>query len=98
MKKEDEKLIAELIKKYKISEKNTEDEDVRFVMKAIAFVLKVEANREKNKLSIQETLCLMLLSSGENPDKCADLLGISAKTVTTYEQRYRKKLGAKNRA
>ena len=34
MKKEDEKLIAELIKKYKISEKNSEDEDVKFVMKA----------------------------------------------------------------
>lgn len=50
-----------------------------------------------NPLTVREMTCLILLANGKNPDQCADLLGISKSSVTTYEQRLREKLGAKNR-
>lgn len=50
-----------------------------------------------NPLTVREMTCLILLANGKNPDQCADLLGISKRSVTTYEQRLREKLGAKNR-
>lgn len=51
----------------------------------------------KNPLSLREMLCLVLLASGKNPPRCADLLNISPTSVMTYELRIRKKLKARNR-
>jgi DNA-binding CsgD family transcriptional regulator len=42
-------------------------------------------------------ICLLLLASGKNPPRCADILNISVNSIMTYEMRIRKKLGAKNR-
>lgn len=51
----------------------------------------------KNPLSLREMVCLVLLASGKNPPRCADLLNISTTSVMTYELRIRKKLKARNR-
>jgi DNA-binding NarL/FixJ family response regulator len=51
----------------------------------------------KNPLSVQEVTCLILLSLGLKPEQCSELMGIATKTLMTYEQRIRKKLGASNR-
>lgn len=99
MKKEDEKILADLMKKYNFADRGKiSNEDIEFVMASISYVLKVRPNlNSNNPLSIREILCLAFLAAGKNPDKCADLLGISAKTIKTYEQRIREKLGARNR-
>lgn len=51
----------------------------------------------ENPLTLREMTCLILLAMGKSPPQCADLLGISVRSVTTYEERIRKKLGARNR-
>lgn len=51
----------------------------------------------QNPLSLREMLCLLLLASGKNPPRCADILNISVNSVITYETRIRKKLGARTR-
>lgn len=99
MKKQDEKILADLLKRCAFANKGAlSGEDIEFVMAAIAYLLKMRPNLVPgNPLSVREMLCLTLLATGKNPEQCADLLGISVKSVMTYEQRLRKKLGAKNR-
>lgn len=87
--------LHELIKQYKLSDEDKSLLDL--VIANIVYISKLRPNMKDKLLSPMELLCLILLSIGKNPDQCADLMGISVKTVRTYEQRARKKLGAKNR-
>ena len=51
----------------------------------------------RNPLTLIEMACLTLLGTGKNPAQCADWLNLTEASVTTYEKRIRKKLGAHNR-
>lgn len=87
--------LQELIRQYKLSE---DDKSLlELVIANIVYISKLRPNMKDKLLSPMELLCLILLTIGKNPDQCADLMGISVKTVRTYEQRARKKLGARNR-
>lgn len=64
----------------------------------IAQITKIKPNvSENNPLSLREMTCLILLAIGMNPARCSDLLNISINSLSTYEDRIRKKLGATNR-
>lgn len=64
----------------------------------IAQITKIKPNvSANNPLSLREMTCLILLAIGMNPARCADLLNISIHSLSTYEDRIRKKLGARNR-
>lgn len=102
MRKEDDKLLADLFNKYQ----SVEDTDLladskrmlELLFASITYTSGIRPNLQlQSPLSIKETLCLILLAVGKTPDQCADLLGLSAKSVGTYEKRIRHKLGARNR-
>jgi|GEM_PF-6390886 len=95
VKKEDEIMLRKLIKNYKSS--NGSKDSLELMVAGVTYVSKLKPNIKDNILSLMETLCLILLAIGKNPYQCGNFLDISVKTVRTYEQRARKKLGAKNR-
>lgn len=90
-----EKVLYDLIRTYKLSR----NKDVlEFLIACLVYVSKIKPNlTESNPLNLMEMLCMILLAIGKNPARCADFLGVSENSVKTYEQRMRKKLGAKNR-
>ncbi len=90
-----ESILNDLIKKYK----SLHDPDVlEFMVSCLFYVAKIKPHLcDDNPLNLMEMLCLILLAVGKNPDRCADLLGVSVNSIKTYEQRIRKKLGARNR-
>jgi len=64
----------------------------------IADISKLRPNfTYENPLTPRELQCLILLSCGKTVPQCADLLGISEKTVYKNEENFRKSLGAKDR-
>lgn len=99
MKNEDEKFLSQLIQRYKICRgiENCHAALESLINNTIGFAnIKLNVGKD-NPLSVMEMLCMTILAIGKNPDRCADLLCISVKTVTTYEKRIRTKLGAGNR-
>lgn len=98
MKKEDEKAIAEFIRKHKLLNKSKTNDINDIINASIIYLSGLRPNiTSDNPLSTMQMYCLMLLATGRNPDQCADLLGISVHSVTKHEKRLRRKLGAKDR-
>ncbi len=99
IKKDEEKVLSELIRKYKLAEGDQEPSSILdLLIASIVYFSKIRPNlNRENPLSIMEMLCQIFLATGKNPDRCADLLGISPNTIKTYEQRIREKLHAENR-
>lgn len=98
-KNDKDKTLLELISKIKrIDQSIPLSEAENLLIACIAYISKIRPNPcPENPLSVIETLCIILLAIGKNPERSADLLGISPKTIRTYEQRIRDKLGARNR-
>lgn len=72
--------------------------NIELFCRDIARITQIKPNvSENNPLSMREMVCLILLASGMNPARCAELLNISSNSVATYEERIRRKLGAYNR-
>jgi DNA-binding CsgD family transcriptional regulator len=98
MKKEEEKIISEFVKKHQFFKKS-KSEDIRDLKTAsIVYLSGMRPNiSPDNPLTTMQMFCLMLLSTGTKAKKCADILGLTVNTVQTYEKRLREKLGAKDR-
>lgn len=96
MNKQEENFLKNIFKNIRLS---SDDNLIEVAFDALACMSKLKPNVSKkdNPLTRREMMCLILLAIGNNPDKCADMLGITTNSVTTYEQRIRKKLGARNR-
>lgn len=100
MLEKNEEIFAELIKKYRSSEKNRNTEGIKEdIIYSVAKTSNLLPNLKKgNPLSMMEMLCLIFMVAEKEPDKCAKLLNISPNSIKTYEQRVRYKLGTKSRA
>ena len=90
----DKKSLAELFKKLKLTKQSVVTSDMR----QFCFAQITPKFTPDNPLSFQEMICMSLIAIGNSTEQCADMLGIKLKTVLKYEERTRKKLGAKHRS
>lgn len=99
-----EKTLDELFQKYTLSEKNPDKKNsalknaIELVISTLICEFRLKPNIDDDSpLSIKEVFSMILLAAGESVPRCAKLIGISPKSMKTYERRIRRKLSAKNR-
>lgn len=99
VKNKHEDYAGNLIREYMPAKNTRPSADALMVLISNILTLsKLKPNlRSDNPLTVAEMVCMILLAMGKNPDQCADFLKVSVETIRTFEQRIRKKLGAKNR-
>lgn len=52
--------------------------------------------KENNPLNLRETVCLLILANGKNPDRCADVMNTSTSIVLNAMKSIHKKLNVRN--
>jgi len=86
--------IIILKKRFKIEQPN--QNQIKEMIKMLAYVWLKRAILIDEKLTEQEKLCLSLAAQGNTASEIADLLEIAEGTVRTYEREITRKLSCKN--